>query len=69
MAKEGVDIMVCRGLGRRAISMFKEMGIEVYIGASGTVRDTIDAFKQETLQKASEGDACAQHAFRDRHHY
>ena len=61
--------MICRGLGRRAISMFEQMGIEVYIGASGTVRDTIAAFKQETLQKASEGDACAQHAFRDEHHH
>jgi len=69
MAKEGVNVMVCRGLGRRAISMFEQMGIEVYIGASGTVRDTIAAFKQETLQKASEGDACAQHAFRDRHNH
>jgi predicted Fe-Mo cluster-binding NifX family protein len=69
MAKEGVNVMVCRGLGRRAISMFEQLGIEVYIGASGTVRDTIATFKQETLQKASERDACAQHAFRDRHHH
>ena len=43
MAKEGVNIMVCRGLGRRAITMFEEMGIEVYIGAFGTVKDAIDA--------------------------
>jgi len=69
MAKEGVDILVCRGLGRRAISMFEQLGIEVYIGASGTVRDAVAAFKQETLQKASEGDACSQHAFRDSHHH
>ena len=68
MAKEGVDVMVCSGLGRRAISMFEQMGIDVYIGASGTVRDVVAAFKQGTLQKASEGDACEQHAFRDRHH-
>jgi predicted Fe-Mo cluster-binding NifX family protein len=68
MAKEGVNAMVCRGLGRRAIAMFEEMGIDVYIGASGTVKDAVEAFKQGTLQKASEGDACAQHAFKDRHH-
>lgn len=69
MAKEGVNIMICRGLGRRAITMFEEMGIDVYIGASGTVRDAVAAFKQGTLQKANEGDACGQHAFRDRHHH
>ena len=69
MAKEGVNVMVCRGLGRRAISMFEQMNIEVYIGASGTVQDAVDAFKKETLQKASQGDACAQHTFGDRHNH
>jgi len=65
MLQEGVNVMVCRGLGRRAINMFEEMGIDVYIGASGTVRDAIEAFKQNKLQKASIDDACGQHAFRD----
>lgn len=69
MAREGVNAMVCRGLGRRAITMFEELGIEVYIGASGTVRDAIDAFKQGRLQKAGIGDACGRHAFRDQHHH
>jgi len=69
MAREGVNVMVCRGLGRRAITMFEELGIDVYIGASGTVKDAIDAFKQDKLQKASIDDACGQHAFRDQHHH
>ena len=69
MAKEGVNAMVCQGLGRRAISMFEQMGIDVFIGASGTVRDVIKAFKQGILQKASQGDACGQHTFRDEHHH
>jgi len=68
MVREGVNILVCRGLGRRAISMFDETGIEVYIGASGTVRDAISAFKKGLLQKAGIGDACGRHAFRDQHH-
>lgn len=69
MAKEGVNAMVCRGLGRRAIMMFEELGIDVYIGASGTVKDVIDAFKQDRLQKANIDNACGQHAFRDEHHH
>jgi predicted Fe-Mo cluster-binding NifX family protein len=67
MAKEGVKVMVCRGLGRRAISMFEELGIEVYIGAFGTVKDAINDYKQGKLQKAGMSDACGQHAFRDHH--
>ena len=69
MAQEGVNVMVCRGLGRRAISMFNELGIDVYIGAFGTVKDAIDDFKKGKLQKAGMSDACGQHAFRDEHHH
>ena len=69
MAREGVNVMVCQGLGRRAISMFEGFGITVYIGAIGTVRDAVSAFKQDRLQKATVDDACGKHAFRDRHHF
>ena len=69
MAREGVNVMVCRGLGRRAITMFEEMGIDVYIGAFGTVKDAIDDFKEGRLQKAGMSDACGQHAFRDEHNH
>ena len=68
MVKEGVDVMVCSGLGRRAISMFNGYGIEVYIGASGTVKKAVDDFRNGKLQKAGESDACGRHAFRDQHH-
>jgi len=69
MAREGVNVMICQGLGRRAITMFEEFGIEVYIGATGTVKDAVAAFRQGRLQKASMNDACGKHAFRDRHYH
>ena len=69
LVKEGVTVMVCQGLGRRAINMFEEFGISVYIGASGTVRDVITAFKRGRLQKAGMGDGCQSHAFQDRHQH
>ena len=68
MAKEGVDVMICQGLGRRAISLFESLGIEVYIGASGTVREAITMFQEGMLQKATLDNACGKHAFRDHHH-
>jgi len=67
MAKEGVNIMLCRGLGRRAIQMFDELGIDVYIGAFGMVKDVIEDFKKGAFEKANMSDACGQHAFRDQH--
>lgn len=69
LKKEGVHIMLCSGLGRRAISLFEKMGIEVYIGASGTVRDAIAAFNNGNLQQATMTDGCQEHAFGDHHHH
>ena len=71
LAEKGVTVMICQGLGRRAIDMFSDFGIDVYIGATGTVEDAIEAYKQGNLIKASEGDACGKHAFRGErgHHH
>ena len=51
------------------ISAFDGYGITVYIGAMGTVRDAVNAFKQGKLQKAGISDACGKHTFSDRHHF
>jgi predicted Fe-Mo cluster-binding NifX family protein len=65
LAREGAEALLCRGLGRRAIQMFEELGIKVYIGASGSVNDTVILFHNGALQQATEDTACTQHAFRD----
>jgi len=60
----GINVMLCGGLGRRAIMMFEERGIMVYVGATGTVRDVVDAYKNNKLEAATDENACAQHAYR-----
>lgn len=57
-------IMLCGGLGRRAISMFEQLGIMVYVGARGTVKNTLQMYKKGQLQAATDENACRQHAFR-----
>ena len=64
----GANIMLCGGLGRRAIMMFEEFGIEVYAGARGTVREVIDRFNDGQYARATQDTACAQHAFRGEGH-
>lgn len=64
LAKAGIDTMLCGGLGRRAISMFEGSGVMVFVGATGTVRETIDKWKAGQLQAATDENACAQHAYR-----
>ena len=65
--RTGATAMLCSGIGRRAIAMFEEFGIEVYVGATGTVRDTIAMFRSGRLQMATDADACRQHAFGGEH--
>jgi predicted Fe-Mo cluster-binding NifX family protein len=69
LAEHGVKTMVCQGLGRRAIAMFSEKGICVYIGARGTVSDSIRMWKNNELMEATEDNACGKHAFRSQHHH
>ncbi|HEU67830.1 MAG TPA: dinitrogenase iron-molybdenum cofactor biosynthesis protein [Candidatus Acetothermia bacterium] len=60
LADAGVNVVLCAGLGRRALALLHERGIEVRTGASGTVRDAIEAWKKGRL---SEGDPCDRHMF------
>ena len=62
--KAGVDLMLCSGLGQRAIGMFQELGIEVYVGAYGVVKDTIQQWKENRLQLATDELGCRKHTFR-----
>ena len=66
--KNGVDIMLCGGLGFKAVRMFEEYGIEVFVGAGGTVRDTYEAWKAGKLQNATAENACSEHGHGDHHH-
>ncbi|OYT27872.1 MAG: dinitrogenase iron-molybdenum cofactor biosynthesis protein [Candidatus Altiarchaeales archaeon ex4484_96] len=64
LAEEGVDIMVCSSLGRRAVDLFENKGIRVYVGATATVRDAIGQWQSGKLNEATDENACRQHAFR-----
>jgi len=61
IAEADVEVVLCSGLGPRAISMFEQLGIEVYVGASGTVRDAIRDFQAGMLREATDANACKMH--------
>ena len=68
IARTGAEVMLCGGLGRRAVAMFEELGIMVYVGASGTVKDAIQMWQAGKLQQATDENACRQHAYRGQGH-
>jgi predicted Fe-Mo cluster-binding NifX family protein len=61
IAKTGAKVMLCSGLGPRAIDMLQSFGIQVFIGASGTVKDTVQMWKDGKLQPATHDAACKEH--------
>ncbi|NPV50966.1 MAG: NifB/NifX family molybdenum-iron cluster-binding protein [Candidatus Methanofastidiosum sp.] len=65
MKKEKVDVLICRGLGKRALGMFVDYGIDVYIGATGTVENSLSDYKNMKLKKATFSDSCIEHKFGD----
>jgi predicted Fe-Mo cluster-binding NifX family protein len=56
-----INVMLCSGLGPRAIHMFESYGIRVFVGASGTVQDSINSWKRGILQEATDENACKEH--------
>lgn len=65
LVRSGVHIVLCAGLGGRALALLEGNGIEVCTGASGTVREAIESWKRGELGK---GDACRRHLFHDHGH-
>ncbi len=68
LQEQNVDIMLCGGVGRRAIQLFEQYGIEVYVGAQGKVKDAIEQFSQNELRMATDKDACQEHKYRSEDH-
>ncbi len=51
--KQGVDVMISGGMGGSAIAFFKEFKIGVATGASGTVKETLQAYFDGNLREAA----------------
>jgi predicted Fe-Mo cluster-binding NifX family protein len=61
----GVDVVLCQGLGRRAIQLLSEGGVSVHTGFSGTVAEAVAAWETGNLSETDEEGACTRHVFHD----
>ncbi len=66
IAKAGVEAVVCSSLGPRAIATLRELGIKVYVGAKGKVRDALRLLQHGNLVEATEASACGRRRYEDR---
>lgn len=61
MKEHNANVLLCRGLGPRALTLCEEFGIEVYVKQAETVKDIFEMWKNNQLQKASSDDVCEEH--------
>jgi len=58
---KGIGVMIVGGLGPKAVQNFAEQCVEVFVGATGTVKDAIEDWRGGLLVKASSDNACKEH--------
>ena len=61
MKKHGANILLCQGLGPRALNLCQELGIEVYVCQVKTVKEIFKMWKNNEIKKAGREDVCAEH--------
>lgn len=52
LANEGIEAVITGNVGPNAYRVLQQAGVKVYLGASGTVREAIQAFKEGRLSIA-----------------
>jgi predicted Fe-Mo cluster-binding NifX family protein len=61
MKKKGSDILLCKGIGSRALSLCKNFGIDVYVYQAEKVKDIFYLWQNNKLKEAGVEDSCEQH--------
>ena len=61
MKKHGADVLLCKGLGMKALDLCKELGIDIYVCQAQSVKEIFEMWKNDKIKKASSDDACPEH--------
>jgi predicted Fe-Mo cluster-binding NifX family protein len=65
--ERGADVMLTGGMGRRAIALFEQYGIQAVTGAAGTVRRSLEQYLGGALQGAQPCRESMEHAHEHEH--
>lgn len=58
MKKHGADVLLCGGLGMKALGLCEQLGIDVYVCSSETVKEIFEMWKNNKIKKAGVNDTC-----------
>ena len=61
LGTSSIDVVVCKGMGMRAVQKLNEANIKAYQADGDTVAEVIKKFKNSELKEITMQNACAQH--------
>jgi len=61
MKKHGANILLCKGLGPRALDLCGQLGIDIYVLKAETVKETFARWRNNKIKKAGFDDVCEEH--------
>ena len=61
MKEHGADVLLCRGIGPRALNLCKQFEIDVYVCQAETVKEIFELWKNNKIKKAGFDDVCEEH--------
>ncbi len=61
MKKHKANILLCRGIGPRALSLCNKFKIDVYVYPAKKVEELFDLWKSNRIKKANSNDVCKEH--------
>lgn len=66
--EQQVNVMLCGGMGRRAIEAFQNLGVQAFTGATGTVRTALETYLGGELGGAAPCRESEEHHKHGHHH-
>jgi len=61
MKRHGANVLLCKGLGPRALELCRQFGIDVYVCQTHNVKKIFDLWKRKKIKKVDFGDICEEH--------
>lgn len=61
MKKHQAQVLLCRGLGPRALNLCQEFGIEVYVADTKSVKKIFADWQNSKIKKADMSNICEEH--------
>jgi predicted Fe-Mo cluster-binding NifX family protein len=61
LTDKNIEVVVCGGMGARAVQKLNETGIKVYMAPLGTAEDIINQYENGGLGELTAQNACNQH--------